>query len=462
MKSSRTCGLLRILPLWILSAAFLAACSDNDMDKSALDTSGEDFILSFSVNGQEGTIDNTAKTVTVYMPEGTDLTCLTPVFTLSPGAKSDIASGSIVDFTMPVVFKITNGNTYIDYTVTVKCYEAAITSLTLTDSGGTKYTGVIDEDAKSVLVYLTVGTDVTRLTVNYTLSAQAECTPAAGSTLDFTDPVEFTVTNHGITAVYTVSVMATDMPVTAFIGTASDVSGLADEEKAAANWMLANVPRAEYISMQDIISGAVTLDPATVKALWWHLDDDDWPSQGWDSREQIKAYYADGGSLLLSRYACKYINDVYQIALDEKEPNAKSRYDAAQITDAPLGFVVDNADHAAFKDMDAVSGEEIFLVDSGFSTTNCQVDWNIWDYPDHSLEGWELQTGGKRLAYEADDSNKTAIVEFPASTSSAGRVILVGTGGFEWNIPNDADNAYSANRVKLTENILNYLTGTEN
>ncbi|MCD8292729.1 MAG: DUF4960 domain-containing protein [Prevotellaceae bacterium] len=432
------------------------------MDKPTIDTSGEDFILSFTVNGQEGTIDNVNKTVTVFMPVGTDLTCLAPVFVLSDGAQSNIPSGSTVDFTMPVIFKITNGNTYIDYTVTVKCYEAVITSFTLTDTGGTQYTGVIDDENLTITVYLTMGTDVTRLKVNYTLSDLSECTPATGSTLDFTEPVEFTVTNHGVEAVYTVTALATDMPVTAFIGTAATVSALSDEEKAAAEWMLANVPRAEYISMQDIISGAVVLDPGQVKALWWHLDYDDWPSQGWDSRDAIKTYYANGGSLFLSRYACKYINDVYQIALDEKEPNAKSRYDVAQVLQSPLGFIVDDAGHAVFEGMSAEPGEEIFLIDTGFATTNCQVDWNIWDYPDHSLEGWELETGGKRLAYEADDGNKTAIVEFPATTSTAGRVILVGTGGFEWNIANDGDNGYSANRIQLTENILNYLTGIEN
>lgn len=442
------------------AALVMAACA-SDMDGSSLDMSGEDFITSFSINGQEGEIDNEAKTVTVYLAAGTDLTALQPVFTLSEGAACNIASGSTVDFTSPVVFKVTNGNTYIDYTVTVSCYEAAVSAFALTDASGTKYEGEIDNEAKTITVYINPETDVTRLTLSYTLPDGATGSPASGSVVDLSQTVTLTVSNHGAETVYTVTAEVTGMPVTAFIGTASTVDGLKDEEKAAAEWMLANVPRARYIAMPDIISGAVTLDPTEVKALWWHLDDDTWPSQGWDSRDMIKDYYARGGSLLLSRYACKYINDVYLIALDMKEPNAQNKSDVASVLNDPLGFVVDDAGHPVFEGMNAVKDAPIYLIDAGLSSKNTQVDWNIWDYPDHSLEGWETATGGKRLAYESDDSNKTAIVEFPARTATAGRVILVGTGGYEWNIGGDDANQYSANRTTLTMNILMYLTGAE-
>lgn len=446
-----------ILLVFIMTT--IAGCDTNDMDSPSLDMSGDDFIISFSINGQEGEIDNVAKTVTVWLEPGTDLTALQPVFTLSDGAVSDIPSGSIVNFTRPVVFKITNGNTYIDYTVTAKCYEASVLSLTLSDALGNKYEGIVDNSAHTVQVYVSDTTDVSNLILSYTLSEDAEADMTNGSTVDFSSPVSLNVTGKGISTTYTIKVVATDMPVTAFIGTASDVSGLKDEERAAAEWMLENVPRSEYISMQDLISGNVVLDPSEVKAIWWHCDDPSWPSQAWDSHEAIKTYYANGGSLLLSRYACRYINDVYQIAIDQKQPNAESVEDPAVTLGEPLGFIVDIPDHPLFNGMQAEKDMPIYLIDEGFSTTNCCVNWNIWDYPGNSLEGWETATGGKRLAYQADDSNKTAIVEFPARTSTAGKVILIGTGGFEWNITNDASNRFSGNRTSLTMNALRYLTG---
>lgn len=444
----------------LLCMAVLATgCDSNDMDGSSLDMTGGCFITSFSISGQAGEIDNVAKTVTVWMEPGTDVTALKPEFTLSEGAASDIQPGSTVDFTMPVVLKITNGNTYIDYTVTVKVFEASVLSLWLTDPSGNRYEGAVDGDAKTIKVYVPEGTPLGRLTVSYTLSEGAEADITDGSAADFTSPVVINVTSHGITTSYTVTAVATDMPVTAFIGTAATVDGLKDEERAAARWMLANVPRSVYVSMQDLISGKVRLDPSECKAVWWHGDNPDWPSQAWDSREAIKDYYAKGGSLLLTRYACRYVNDVYQIAADQRQPNAESKSDPARMLDAPLGFVVDDASHPVFNGMGAVSDEPIYLIGAGLSTTDCCVNWNIWDYPGHSLEGWQAATGGRRLAYQADDSNKTAIVEFPARSASAGRVVLIGTGGYEWNIAGDAANKYAANREQLTINVLRYLTG---
>lgn len=446
--------------LLVFLTILLAGCDSNDMDKSGLIMGGDNFITSFSINGKQGVIDNEAKTIQVMLDPGTDLSMLTPEFALSPGAESDIVSGSTVNFTKPVTFKITNGNTFIDYVVTVRCYEAKIQTFTFSDARGVTYPGIIDETAHTIKADLPDGTDVKRLTVSYTLSEDAQATPVSGSTLDFSNPVVFTVTNHGAKTEYVVSAISTDMPITAFIGTASTVSGLKDEEKAAAEWLLMNVPRAVYISMVDIKDGKVTLDPSEIKALWWHCDRDDWPSEAWDSKDQIKEYYMNGGSLLLSRYACRYVNDVYEISLDKKQPNAESKNQSVTPLTMSLGFTVDVPSHPIFKDLSPVKDQPIYLLDAGNPTWNCCVDWNLWDYSaDHSLESWEKGTGAKRLAYETDDSNKTAIVEIPARSAKAGKVILVGTGAFEWGLTNDANNAYTGNRHQLTMNILRYLVG---
>ena len=446
--------------LFCLLISLLACCDSNDMEKGGMSMDGEDFITAFSINKYPGVIDNEAKTVKVLLEPGMDLTKLVPEFHLSPGAESNIPSGSTVDFTMPVLFKITNGNTYVDYTVTVGCYEAKILAFTFMDASGNAYPGTIDETNHTIKADLPNGTDVTRLTTTYSLSEGAQATPASGSVHDFSSPVVYTVTNHGEKLSYSVSAVSTDMPVTAFIGTAVTVDGLKPEEKAAAEWMLANVPRSRYISMVDIRDGKVILDPTVIKALWWHGDRNDWPSEAWDSKEQIKEYYANGGSLLLSRYACRYVNDVYQIAIDQKQPNYESVSPSAIQVSVPSGFTVDDAEHAVFENMSPMKEQPIYLLDKGNSTLNCRVDWNLYDYSaDHSLESWEDGTGAKRLAYETDDSNNTAIVEFPARDTKAGKVILVGTGTFEWSVTSASQNPYAKNRTQLTMNILRYLVG---
>jgi len=75
-------------------------------------------ITSFKINDVAGVINNSAKTISVVLPDGTDLTALQPVIELSQGVTITPASGSI-DFSSPVAFTVTNGTISAVYTVTV-------------------------------------------------------------------------------------------------------------------------------------------------------------------------------------------------------------------------------------------------------------------------------------------------------------------------------------------------------
>ena len=84
------------------------------------DIENEKSILSFTIDGVEGEINEVAKTVTLLMPEGTDVTELVPTIEVSEGATVSPASGEAQDFTNPVTYTVTalNGTTAV-YTVTV-------------------------------------------------------------------------------------------------------------------------------------------------------------------------------------------------------------------------------------------------------------------------------------------------------------------------------------------------------
>ena len=443
-----------IYTLLLMALVWLAAGCDDD-NKSDLALNGENFITSFSVDGQEGEIDPIGKTIEVFMPIGTDLTALVPVFTLSEGAVSSIPAGSKVNFTAPVAYTITNGSTYLNYTVKVHCYEALITNFVVNDTEDNKYTGVIDEASKTIELYVPGKIDLTRLRVSYVLSKHAQAVPATNSVYDFTNPVTFTVTNHGAKSEYLVKVVASDMPVTAFMGTAATIDGLKDEEKAAAQWMLNTIPRSIYISMRDLMSGAVKLDPEECKAIWWHGDDTDWPSQAWDSREAVKEYYQNGGSLLLSRYAIRYINDVYQIAKNQQGPNAEGGESIEQLPN-PAGFKIGDATHALFSGLEK-DNENVYLISAGLATTNRAVQWNVTTGDYTGLADWGTKTGAVALAYDVNDSNLVPIAEFPARSKGAGKVICIGSPAFEWNLK--GTNASENNRNQLVKNAINYLIG---
>lgn len=84
------------------------------------DADNEKSIRSFVIGDVEGLIDELGKTVTVQMPQGTDVTELVPTIEVSEGATVSPASGEAQDFTNPVSYTVTaqNGTTAV-YTVTV-------------------------------------------------------------------------------------------------------------------------------------------------------------------------------------------------------------------------------------------------------------------------------------------------------------------------------------------------------
>ena len=88
----------------------------------------EKSILSFVIDGREGDINEIAKTVQVYMPEGTDVTQLVPTIEVSEGATVSPASGEAQDFSNPVAYTVTasNGTTAV-YTVTVFVEDGSVT-----------------------------------------------------------------------------------------------------------------------------------------------------------------------------------------------------------------------------------------------------------------------------------------------------------------------------------------------
>lgn len=106
-----------IMPAYELSVS----CRFEDENSSTTPETTTGKIGAFVVNGVSGTVDNTTGTITVTLPNGTDLTSLAPVITIS-GAKSiSPASGATVNLSSPVTYTLTleDGTTK---TYTVRAY----------------------------------------------------------------------------------------------------------------------------------------------------------------------------------------------------------------------------------------------------------------------------------------------------------------------------------------------------
>lgn len=76
-------------------------------------------ITGFSVLGVEGEIDQSAGTITVTLPVGTNVTAVAPVVTVPAGAVVSPVSGEVVNLTSPLTYTVTLGTESKNYTVTV-------------------------------------------------------------------------------------------------------------------------------------------------------------------------------------------------------------------------------------------------------------------------------------------------------------------------------------------------------
>ena len=146
----------------------------------------------------------TGTDIAVTVPNGSDLTMLTPTI-VSTGASVNPTSGSLVDFSGgPVQFTVTAAdNSTAVYTVTVTEAPSSAKEITSFEIAGAM--GMIT--GTDIAVTVPNGSDLTMLTPTI-VSTGTSVNPMSGSLVDFSGgPVQFTVTAaDNSTTVYTVTV----------------------------------------------------------------------------------------------------------------------------------------------------------------------------------------------------------------------------------------------------------------
>ncbi len=167
-------------------------------------------ITRFVINGLDAIIADTSATtgtIEINMPNGTDLTALSPVVTIT-GISVAPASGQTVNFTNDVNYVVTAADG------TTKTY---VVSVGIVNGNGTKLItsfsilgvqGQITNGASSSTITLTLpaGTDLSAQTPTIVING-ASISPPSRVARNFTGPVTYTVTAaDGSTRVYTVTV----------------------------------------------------------------------------------------------------------------------------------------------------------------------------------------------------------------------------------------------------------------
>lgn len=458
----------KISLLLLASAVMFIASGCSDDNKSDLQLDGDTWVSSFTLDGNySGVIDRSTKTITVGVPEVYDTDAMTvTAIEVSDGAQASVKVGDVLNFSFPQVVKITNGDVYMDYTVNIKHDEAKILTFKLNDT----YAGVIDQTKRAITVRIPSSVDVKNLVPVITTSTGATVTPASGIAIDFTNPVDFTVTYNTASAVYKVTVIPTDAPSAVYVGLAASMDLLNAEEKEAATWMLNNIANSQYISFEDVQAGRVDLSEC--KVMWWHLHIDG----GIDTMTKFEAaapaavnalvkmkeLYNSGMNLLLTRYATFYAAKI-GATLDGNSPNNcwGQSEETGEITSGPWSFSMKGHEsHALYQNLVMVNGEtsNVYTCDTGYRITNSTAQWHIgsdWGgYSDN--ETWRQKTGGVDLGYGGDG----AIVAWeylPEGTK--GGIVCIGSGCYDWyafGVDVSADKYYG-NVGQMTENAINYL-----
>lgn len=447
-----------------------ASCKKNDSGPS-LNLSAAVDLLSFNVDTSKGVIDTVNAAVTIKLPFGTDFTKVVPTITAPAGASVSPASGVLVNLSNPVQYQVINGNLYKNFTVTAK----EIPAIQLFRAAGD--TGKIDEPTRTIKVIVPGGTDMTQVPVNITLAAGTTISPASGSTVDFTDPVVFTVTTATATVNYTVTAIdeAADKPV-AYLGIYSSKDAITNsDEAAAASWFFTTYPKGEYISFDAVKSGSVSLSKYGV--IWWHEDaTQNLPDIAFDNAiiSAFTAYRAGGGNLLLTSFAAQWLPTLSIVPSGKGPNNVFGGTLGSQFQDGSnnWGFSInpDHSSHPLFSGLPLAAEKSypvVWLLDKLAFRLNHVSWWKVNDWGGYGdAAGWRSQTGGIDLAGPDGDANTNGnitIAEF-AKGSSNGATIVITPGSYDWYAePNPSTNAaspvngYLSNTQTLTLNAIEYL-----
>lgn len=451
--------LSKIAYIIVVALFFSTGCKKDN--KSGLNMDADVQLSTFSINNIQGNINQKTGEIEVEVPFGTNVAALTPTIALPGQATVSPASATVQNFTGSVSYRVTNGNLYKDYTAKVKIVPPLV-SFNISNVAAT-----IDHENRSVVLILPDGTDLSSLTPAIQIQPGFTVTPAAATAQNFSQPVLYTISNGTASITYTVSVVSNSISEYAFIGVASSRAGITNaDEKAAADWFFTTYPTADYVSFQSIESGKRL---SNYKVMWWHYDSaQDLPAAAINPTvvTALKNYRTDGGRLLLTTFATRYVEILGVVPTGLGPNNVFGDF-------LPNGFIETNNDwgisfksqesHPIFQGLTTYEQGKAWLLQKGTFRLNHTAWWFLPDWGGYGNgANWRTQTGGINLASEAWDdalNGRVGIAEWPNSNGS--NVVIIAFGAYDWYSEPigsaSTTNAYLSNIKKITQNTIDYL-----
>ncbi|MCM4155473.1 hypothetical protein DHD80_05610 [Gramella sp. AN32] len=483
---------------------------------------GDPKILNFAIGDNAGQIDEENHTITVEIgSQDGDITDLAPNFVIADGTSVDVASGVSRNFTNPVAYTVlsNDGFTASEYSVIVNQIEGPkITSFKIGEAEG-----VIDNEENTIYVSLPAGTDISALSPVIEVPEGQAVAPDSQEEINFTDPVEYTVTNsESLTKTYMVTVEAQDADPTyyAFLGEQADIASLVDDDaKAAATWMK-NTYGEDFRYIQ--FSGITPQSMAEIKvAMIYYLtpaEDVGYSATpdnastllppglrpGGTQAQVLKNWVKSGGDMLIAGDATPLIFSIDRVPADFSAPREPGNYvyseygcsgsagcvDMGKPADDIWGLGMrpsnnseDRQGHPIFDGLSFIDGEYLALQNS--STREVRLIW--WQHFDGILnpsccgqdaaltfEQTLQATKFGTLRHIGDAFGYGAVLWNPTyegnhdsfdqqiATDFQGAVFSIENTivGYEWD-SNGTTNDFQSNIETFTKNILDYLYNLE-
>jgi hypothetical protein len=352
--------------------------------------------------------------------------------------------------------------------------------------------GTINNDDNTIIIEVPGDVDVTASEVAIEVPEGATVSPASGTQVDFSTPVDFTVTGldadgNTVTEVYTVSVEKT--AVVAFVGSAATIDELEDDAQAAASWMQETYgDEFVYLSANEITPDAVS----NLKVIFYYKLEATEPVDlgamaSEDVSNTISNFVRDGGQLLLAGDAASYIFEIdrvpdsyafnevnEEIGIEENKPAD----DFWGLSVVPTTTSEDRTGHPLFEGV--LNAENRVYLNNAPTREVRLVWWNVGPAGGECcgnldmVTNFEEQLKATKLASlrHVDDYFGFAAVEFGrtdidthASLSPdvpkdfRGTVLMLSNSiiGYEWVTNDGSVNEYQDNIEQLTANAIEYL-----
>ena len=231
----------------------------------------------------------------------------------------------------------------------------------------------------------------------------------------------------------------------AFIGNAENADVLNDEEKAAYTWLVSNYTN---VGVDYIPVTKTDADLNDYLMVWAH-----WNTKvtgAYNIDDAVKAYYAAGGNILVSRNAMDKLI-TWNIVLENQGVNSSFSDLIKENLDYAPGIRIVKTDHEIFSGFGVA---HVNLRPTNFYSEKKMFSWKFSD--EGARDSWGQEVGAIVLAQDGDYTNTVTAAEF--TNAAGGDVIAIGEPAFEWYKASEkTDTPEIQNLYKLAKNTVDYL-----